>query len=94
MGKVSHWMLLVFRVALVAITIFSVYAIIVIHLPRYRLMSGEILASGFINEILSLLDCFILLAMFKQREVTKEEIQEKMDRFEKKLLELKAQQAD
>ena len=55
---------------------------LVVHSFQYRLMDGELINSGGINEAFSLVFLLIISMMHYQREVTQDDIQKKMDKFE------------
>ena len=57
-----------------------------VHFCQYRLLQGDYITTGGLNELLCVIDLLVLSCLFKQREVTKEEIMEKMQRFERKLV--------
>jgi hypothetical protein len=69
----------------VVIIIGFLLGIIIVHSFVYRLLDGEYLHSGGINEIFSFIFLLIISGMHYQREVTQEEIQAKMDKFEEAL---------
>lgn len=58
----------------------------VLNITTYRVMYGEILTTGGLNEGMALIDLLIMMCLFRQRDYTKEEIQEKMALFENKLM--------
>ena len=53
-----------------------------IHIPQYKLFDGQIFMSGFTSELLALIYIAIIRSMYKQREITFEEVQLKMKQFE------------
>lgn len=65
-------------------------AMLYIHVPTYTLKQKGFWESAFINELVSIFALLVLFPIFRQKEVTEEEIQEKMKQF-KVLLEKKIQ---
>ena len=64
----------------------SIIFIFIIHGPQYRLLAGEMVASGFLNEILSIISLVALTYLYKQRSVSKEEIAERLRIFEEQIM--------
>ena len=58
-----------------------------LHVCQYRFMQGAALQSGGANEAWSLFVLLVLACLFKQREVTQQEIEDKMEEIEEKLQE-------
>ena len=56
-----------------------------VHLCQYRIFAGGFLLSGGVNEIWALIELMIITCLYRSKDVTQDEIQEKMDVFESKL---------
>lgn len=56
-----------------------------IHIPQYKLLDGQIFMSGFTSELLALVYIAIIRSLYKQRDITFEEVQLKMKMFEDSL---------
>lgn len=56
-----------------------------IHIPQYKFFDGQIFMSGFTSELLALVHIAIIRVLYKQREITFEEVQLKMKMFEDSL---------
>ena len=69
----------------VFIIVYFLIGIFLVHSFQYRLMDGEIFNSGGITEIFSFIFLLVISCMHYQKEVTQEDIQQKMDKFEEAL---------
>ena len=56
-----------------------------IHIPQYKLLDGQIFMSGFTSELLALVYIAIIRSLYKQRDISFEEVQLKMKLFEESL---------
>lgn len=63
-----------------------IVVMIIVHFCQHRVLQGDFVTSAGLNELLSILSLLVLLCLFKQREVTREEIERKMDSFKKHML--------
>ena len=75
-------MILFINTISVLLAMWFIFMILIIHGCQYKLLDGEILNSGGINEAFSVLFLLIISCMHKQREVTQEEIEEKISKIE------------
>ena len=58
---------------------------LIVHSFQYRLMDGELINSGGINEAFSFVFLLVISIMHYQKEVTQNDIQKKMEKFEEAL---------
>ena len=56
-----------------------------VHIPQYKLLDGQIFMSGFTSELLALVFIAIIRSLYKQRDISFEEVQLKMKAFEDSL---------
>ena len=56
-----------------------------VHIPQYKLLDGQIFMSGFTSELLALVFIAVIRSLYKQRDITFEEVQLKMKMFEDSL---------
>lgn len=84
--KISGYMLVFINIMLGLALIPFVGVTVVVHFCQYRVLQGDFITTAGLNEILSILSLLVLLCMFRQREVTREEIERKMDRFKQRML--------
>ena len=84
--KISSYMLLCIHIIFGLALIPFVGVTAVVHFCQYRVLQGDFITTAGLNEILSIVSLLVLLCMFKQREVTREEIERKMDSFKQRML--------
>jgi hypothetical protein len=58
---------------------------LVVHAFQYKFLDGELINSGGLNEFVSFLFLLIISIMHYQKEVTQDDIQVKMEKFEEAL---------
>ena len=80
-------LVLVYFINLVALVVIIgfLYGTLIVHGFQYKLLDGELINSGGLNEIFSVLFLVIISIMHYQREVTQDDIQVKMEKFEEAL---------
>jgi uncharacterized protein YhhL (DUF1145 family) len=61
------------------------FFMVLVHIMTYKVFDGDIFTSGGNNEIFSIIFLFSIFKMFRSKDITQDEIQEKLWKFERKL---------
>ena len=60
-------------------------AVLLVHVCTYRVLDGHIINTAGNNEIFSFIFLVIIFFLYKQKDISQDQIQDKMDQFEGKL---------
>ena len=75
----------VLQIYAILVCLFFFIVTILVHVCQYRVFNGGFLMSSGANEVWSLIVILVVTWLYKQQEVTQEEIEDKMARFEAQL---------
>jgi hypothetical protein len=69
----------------ILVIVFFLIVNITVHIGQYRLLEGDILMSGGTNEALSFIMLIVFLCIYKQRDVTQQEIKQKIKALDQQI---------
>jgi hypothetical protein len=83
--KITRVMVKVLMAYVYLLIVVLFVSLCLVHIPQYKLLDGQIFMSGFTSELLALVFIAIIRSLYKQRDISFEEVQLKMKAFEDSL---------